>query len=147
MASNTSPAPPDIAVMKHNGDVPNEANTAEDADDQAAMEAIGKKPAFTRRFNFWTAMAITICMTGTASSHPSPAPFQPLRILLRVTDNEALQWEGICAVLVQALTLGGPVGLLYGYILTAICMTCVAASLAELARYQINLFHTHLYCC
>lgn len=75
MASNTSPAPHDIAPMKHNDHVPNEANITEDADDQAAMAAIGKKPAFKRRFNFWTAMAITICMTGTASSHPSPTPF------------------------------------------------------------------------
>lgn len=122
-----------------------DANGIPDSDDAAAMEAIGKKPEFERRFNFWTALAITICISGTVSlpfaqidPEGSPSPFfkqfENLLLYMSVTNNNAIQWEGISAVLVQAITLGGPVGLLYGYIITAACMTCVAASLAELGR-------------
>ncbi|KAF1843677.1 amino acid transporter [Cucurbitaria berberidis CBS 394.84] len=72
---------------------------------------IGKKQAFKRRFNFWTALGITFCVTST--------------------------WAAINGVVFQALVLAGPVGLLYGYILCAAAMTCVAASLAEFARVSI----------
>ncbi|KAK7708721.1 hypothetical protein SLS57_008938 [Botryosphaeria dothidea] len=78
-----------------------------DEDDRAALEAIGKTQAFHRKFNFWSALGFTVCISGT--------------------------WEGIVAAFLQGLALGGPVGLLYGYILTAIAMTCVAAVIAELA--------------
>lgn len=43
------------------------------------------------------------------------------------------------AAFLQAFALGGPVGLLYGYILTAVAMNCVAAVIAELARHVLSL--------
>ncbi len=38
------------------------------SDDRAALDAIGKKAVFERRFNFWTALGITVCISGTVSA-------------------------------------------------------------------------------
>ncbi|VUC23388.1 unnamed protein product [Clonostachys rosea] len=78
-----------------------------DADDVAGLAAIGKAPVFTRKFNFWTAVAMTVCINAT--------------------------WEGISSTLLQGLALGGSVGLLYGYLLTSAGMTCVCAVVSEMA--------------
>lgn len=34
-------------------------------EDAAGLAAIGKTPAFARKFNFWTALAITVCINAT----------------------------------------------------------------------------------
>ncbi|KAK7424578.1 hypothetical protein QQZ08_008588 [Neonectria magnoliae] len=78
-----------------------------DADDVAGLAAIGKAPVFNRKFNFWTAVTMTVCINAT--------------------------WEGISSAILQGLALGGPVGILYGYLLASIGMTCVCAAVAELA--------------
>lgn len=36
-------------------------------DDAAALFAIGKTQVFVRRFNFWSVLAISVCVTGTVS--------------------------------------------------------------------------------
>ena len=36
-------------------------------DDQDAMHAIGKKQAFTRKFDFWSALGFTVCVNATVS--------------------------------------------------------------------------------
>lgn len=56
-----------------------------DSDDQAALAAIGKKSAFTRRFNFWTALAITVCISGTVSILPNN--FNHLRYMGSLFDS------------------------------------------------------------
>lgn len=46
-----------------------------DEDDRAALEAIGKTQAFHRKFNFWSALGFTVCISGTvrlAASHVRP---------------------------------------------------------------------------
>lgn len=43
------------------------------------------------------------------------------------------------AALLQAMLEGGPVGVLYGYLVTAVAMTVVAAVISELARYKLSL--------
>ncbi|CAG9998476.1 unnamed protein product [Clonostachys byssicola] len=78
-----------------------------DADDAAGLAAIGKAPVFKRKFNFWTAVAMTVCINAT--------------------------WEGISATLLQGLAMGGSVSLLCGYILTSLGMTCVCAVVSEMA--------------
>ncbi|KAL5329619.1 hypothetical protein ACEPPN_003134 [Leptodophora sp. 'Broadleaf-Isolate-01'] len=88
-------------------DVTKPTKTDLSLDDQAGLMAIGKKPVFERKFNFWTALCITACATGA--------------------------WEGIGAAIFQALKVGGPVALVWGYVICAVTMICVAASLAELA--------------
>ncbi|KAH7007048.1 hypothetical protein EDB80DRAFT_880559 [Ilyonectria destructans] len=35
-------------------------------EDAAGLAAIGKTPAFARKFNFWTALAITVCINATS---------------------------------------------------------------------------------
>lgn len=35
------------------------------ADDKAAMAAIGAEQVLRRRFNFWTALALGVCTSGT----------------------------------------------------------------------------------
>ena len=49
----------------------------------------------------------------------------------------SMQWEGMAASLLQVLTEGGPIGLLYGFIVTAIAMVVVASVISELARYNV----------
>ena len=46
-----------LVVPNHNDDLT--------ADDAAGLAAIGKTQAFTRKFNFWTALAITVCINAT----------------------------------------------------------------------------------
>ncbi|KAJ9493653.1 hypothetical protein H2202_010858 [Exophiala xenobiotica] len=77
------------------------------ADDKAALAAIGAEQVFHRRFNFWTALALGVCTSGT--------------------------WAGISASIAQALICGGTVAVLYGFLASAVGMTCVAASLSELS--------------
>ncbi|KAI1370237.1 amino acid/polyamine transporter I [Hypoxylon crocopeplum] len=62
---------------------------------------------FERRFNLWTTVGMAVCIAGT--------------------------WEGIGAVIFQGFQLGGAPTIVWGYILTTVGMTCVAASLGELA--------------
>lgn len=48
-------------------DVTKPTKTDLSLDDQAGLMAIGKKPVFERKFNFWTALCITACATGAVS--------------------------------------------------------------------------------
>ncbi|KAL1624676.1 polyamine transporter tpo5 [Neofusicoccum ribis] len=38
-------------------------------DDRAALEAIGKTQAFDRRFDFWSALGFTVCISGTVQAY------------------------------------------------------------------------------
>ncbi|KAH0430109.1 hypothetical protein CcaCcLH18_08055 [Colletotrichum camelliae] len=54
--------------------------------------------------------------------------------LLGLADEFASKWEGIGSVILQGFSLGGAPTVFWGYVLAALGFTCVAASLAELAR-------------
>jgi hypothetical protein len=97
-----------------------------DADDAAGLAAIGKAPVFKRKFNFWTAVAMTVCINATVRW----IPYLPSALC----HAKFLQWEGISATLLQGLAMGGSVSLLCGYILTSLGMTCVCAVVSEMAR-------------
>ncbi|KAH7143724.1 putative GABA permease [Dactylonectria macrodidyma] len=64
-------------------------------------------PKFRKKFNFWTALGIAICSSGS--------------------------WEGWVTSLAQGMTGGGSVGLLWGWIFVSAGILMLAASLAEYA--------------
>lgn len=49
--------PTKVVVPRHHNEL--------DIDDAAGLAAIGKTQAFNRKFNFWTALAITVCINAT----------------------------------------------------------------------------------
>ena len=59
--------PPGDAISAMEENVSSLKNGSPMDDDQIAMAAIGKEAALNRRFNFWTALGLTICMSATAS--------------------------------------------------------------------------------
>ncbi|KAJ5556480.1 hypothetical protein N7494_000395 [Penicillium frequentans] len=80
-----------------------------------ASEAGASEPGHNglkRNFTFWSALGLAVCCSGA--------------------------WEGWTASLSQGIQGGSAVGLFYGWILVAIGITCVASSLAELARYYLE---------
>jgi choline transport protein len=48
--------------------------------------------------------------------------------------HECLQWETIVSSLYQALSLGGPTVLVWGFVIAALGAIFVSLSLAEMAR-------------
>lgn len=76
-------------------------------DDALNLAQLGYVQAYKRKYNLLTAIGFTIGVSGT--------------------------WEGMVGSIGSALSLGGPVSLLYGFIFGSIGMCFVAASLAELS--------------
>ncbi|KJZ75285.1 hypothetical protein HIM_05211 [Hirsutella minnesotensis 3608] len=74
-----------------------------DADDLAAL---GHAQALTRKFSMWSMLALAFCVLGT--------------------------WTTCAQGLNNGLVNGGPVAILWGLVLVALCNTCVALSLGEL---------------
>ncbi|ATY66323.1 GABA permease [Cordyceps militaris] len=62
-------------------------------------------PAIKKRFNFWTAFGVAVCTSGA--------------------------WEGWTASIAQGLAGGGPVCLLWGWLIVSVGIICMACALAE----------------
>lgn len=76
-------------------------------DDALDLAEAGYVQEYERRYNLITAIGFTIGVSGT--------------------------WEGIVGSIGQALSLGGPSSLLWGFVLGSFGMSAVAASLAEMS--------------
>ncbi|POR39055.1 Choline transport protein [Tolypocladium paradoxum] len=74
-----------------------------DANDLAAL---GHAQTLTRKFSLWSMLALAFCVLGT--------------------------WSTMAQGLNNGLTNGGPVAVLWGLCVVALCNTCVALSLGEL---------------
>lgn len=76
-------------------------------DDALNLAEVGYVQQYTRKYNLITAIGFTVGVSGT--------------------------WEGIVGSIGTALSLGGPVSLLWGFVFGSIGMCLVASSIAELA--------------
>ncbi|KIX09250.1 uncharacterized protein Z518_00329 [Rhinocladiella mackenziei CBS 650.93] len=75
--------------------------------DQAALEAAGKKQVLKREWNFWA--------------------------LLGMSATTLCTWEATSALFAGAYLNGGPVSVVYGFIVSVLGTLCIAGSLAEMA--------------
>lgn len=76
--------------------------------DQDALDlvALGHDQAFSRKFNLWSLLALAFCVLGS--------------------------WGAISSDLATGFSSGGPVIILWGLVLVALCNLCVVLSLGEL---------------
>ena len=76
--------------------------------DQDALDlvALGHDPALSRKFSLWSLLALAFCVLGS--------------------------WGAISSDLATGFSCGGPVIILWGLVLVALCNLCVVLSLGEL---------------
>ncbi|KAF4594423.1 amino acid permease family protein [Ophiocordyceps camponoti-floridani] len=74
--------------------------------DASDLAALGHPQALTRKFTLWSILALALCVLGT--------------------------WTTFAQGLSSGLVHGGPVAILWGLVLVALCNGCVAVSLGEL---------------
>jgi choline transport protein len=79
--------------------------------DQGTVDAcdladLGHPQTLSRKFDIWSMLALAICVLGT--------------------------WSTFAQDLASGLTNGGPIAILWGLVLVALCNVCVAVSLGEL---------------
>ena len=76
-------------------------------DDDLALARLGHKQQLRRRFNIWSMLALSLCLLAT--------------------------WEALSTTLIAALLSGGPVSVIYGFLLAWAGTLTQAASLAEIS--------------
>jgi len=76
-------------------------------EDDLALARLGHKQQLRRRFNIWSMLALSLCLLAT--------------------------WEALSTTLIAALLSGGPVSVIYGFLLAWAGTLAQAASLAEIS--------------
>lgn len=75
--------------------------------DELTLAKVGHKQQLTRRFNIWTMFALSLCLLAT--------------------------WEALSATIISSLLAGGPVSVIYGFLLAWFGTLAQSASLAEIS--------------